>query len=76
MVYYILINSDNYSDQIEKDITKILAKGIKHEYQSVYGVYDGILKVHDSNDKIREIADKIKSLPKIHSTMVLTVEKN
>lgn len=71
--YYLLINSDNYSDQIEKDITKILSKNVKHEFQSVYGVYDGIITIHGKNDSIRQIADKIKSLPKIHSVMVLTV---
>jgi len=73
MTFYVLINCDNYSDQIEKDIKKILAKNVKHEYQSVYGVYDGIIKINGTNEGIREIADKIKSLPKIHSVMVLTV---
>lgn len=73
VLFYVLINSDNYSDQIEKDIRKILSKSVKHEFQSVYGVYDGIIKIHDKNEKVREIADKIKSLPKIHSVMVLTV---
>ena len=79
MVFFILINCDNYSDEIAKDISKVLSKGIKHHFESVYGVYDGVLKIeqsfNDGETKIgaREIAEKIRSLPKIHSTMVLTV---
>lgn len=74
MTFYVLINSDNYSDQIEKDITKILAKNVKLEFESVYGVYDGVIKIYGSNENVREIADKIKSLPKIHSVMILTLQ--
>jgi len=79
MVFFILINCDNYSDEIEKDISKVLAKGVKHTFQSVYGVYDGVLKIEqnfndgDTKQGAREIAEKIRSLSKIHSTMVLTV---
>ena len=75
MVFFILINCDNYSNEIEKDIGKILPKDVKFEFQSVYGVYDGVLKIY-MNDNMREISEKIKTLPKIHSTMVLSIAKN
>lgn len=76
MVFFILINCDNYSDQIEKDISKILPKDVKHTFESVYGVYDGVLKIEGidkSKDNAREIVNKIKTLPKIHTATVLTV---
>ena len=80
-MFYILINCDNYSDQIEKDITKVLGKSIKHHFESVYGVYDAVLRIDipnspnsdDTKQGARQIAEKIRSLSKIHSTMVLTV---
>jgi len=80
MVFFILITCDTYSDLIGKEISKVLPKGVKHEFQSVYGVYDAVLRIEDdsnntddSKDLYREIATRIKTLPKVHTTMVLTV---
>lgn len=70
--FVVLINSDVDSEQIEKHITKVLTKEIKHEFVRVYGVFDLILKIHDVNE-IGEFADKIKSMPKIHTSMILTI---
>ena len=75
MTFYILINVDNYSEQLEKDITKALPNGVKHEYQSVYGVFDGIIKIF-GKENVREISDKIRNISKIHSIMVLTVDQH
>lgn len=71
MTFYVLINTDN-EERIQKELSKVL-KDVKFEYESVYGVYDGVLKIYGKNNNLREIADKIKTLPKIHSTMILTV---
>jgi len=71
LTFYVLINTDN-EERIQKELSKVL-KDVKFEYESVYGVYDGVLKIYGKNNNLREIADKIKTLPKIHSTMILTV---
>lgn len=71
MVFYVLINTDN-SNEIEKDISKVIPKGVKFEYETVFGVFDGVLKIYD-NDTHREIINNIKSLTKIHSTMILSI---
>jgi len=75
MVFYILINVDNYSEQLEKEITKALPNGVKYEFQNVYGVFDGIIKIF-GKENVREISDKIKNISKIHSIMVLTVDQH
>jgi len=88
-MFYMLINCDNYTEQIEKDITKALPKGVKHHFQSVYGVYDAVVKIEGSDDtdtkqnaghvsddskqNARAISEKILSLSKIYSVAVLSV---
>lgn len=76
--FYILVTCDNYSDLIDKDVKKILPKDVKYEFESTYGVYDAVLKIEmksggNMKQNGREIAEKIKSLSKVHTTMVLNV---
>ncbi len=73
MVFYVLINTDISDEQIEKDISKIIPKDVKFEYQSVYGVFDAILKIYDSRESQMKIVTNIKNMPKIQSTMILTI---
>ena len=72
MVFYVLINTDISDEEIEKDISKVIPKDVKFEYQSVYGVFDGVIKIYDKKNS-REIGENIKKLPKINSTMILTI---
>jgi len=72
MVFYVLINTDISDEEIEKDISKVIPKDVKFEYQSVYGVFDGVIKIYDKKNS-REITENIKKLPKINSTMILTI---
>jgi hypothetical protein len=72
-VFYVLINSDVGADRIEKDLTKIVKKGAKFEFQKVYGVYDAVLKINDKSESARDLQEKVKSIAKVESVMILTV---
>lgn len=74
-IFYVLINSDVGADQIEKDIVKVMSKGIEYEFKKVYGVYDAVLKIVDKKETLnpRDLQDKVKTVSKIQSTMILTV---
>ena len=72
-VFYVLINSDIGSDRIEKDLTKIVRKGAKFEFQKVYGVYDAVLKIVDDKESARDLQEKVKSIAKVESVMILSV---
>lgn len=73
-LFYVLINSDVGADRIEKDIAKIVSKGTDFEFKKVYGVYDAVLKINDKNENARDLQDKVKSVAKVQSTMILTVD--
>jgi len=75
-LFYVLINSDVGADRIEKDIAKVVKKGIKYEFKKVYGVYDAVLKINDSDENARDLQDKVKGITKVQSTMILTVVKD
>jgi len=46
----VLINCDTGQEKLEKEILNVLPKDIKHEFHSVYGVYDLILEIQGMND--------------------------
>jgi len=71
--FFVLINSDLGADKIEKDIGKIINKGVNYQFLKVYGVYDAVLKINDNKENARELAEKIKKVSKVQSTMILTV---
>lgn len=66
-----MINCDDSAD-IEKQIVKVLDKGIKYEFERTYGVYDGVLKVYNLKENVRDLTNRIKST-KIHCAMVLAL---
>ena len=75
---YILINSDLGTDEsIITKIKEILAdeKGIQHEIQGVYGVYDIVLKLSsDDIDTLRStITNKIRKITSVQSTLTMMV---
>ncbi len=72
-IFFVLINSDIASEKLENDIGKTLNKTAKFEFINCYGVYDAVLKVTDKKEDPRGLSEKIKSLSKVHSTMILTV---
>ena len=73
-LFFVLINSDLGGEkEIEKEIKKILHKDIDFEYVACYGVYDAVIKINDKNEDPRSLQDKLKTIPKVHSIMILTV---
>jgi len=75
-LFYILINSDLGSEKvISKEIEKKLDKSTKYEFVNVYGVYDIVLKINE-NTNARELQDKLRNIPKVHSTLILTVTED
>ena len=73
-LFFILINSDLGGEAvIEKEIRKILNKETELEFVPCYGVYDAVVKVKDKNEDPRSLQDKLKTIPKVHSILILTV---
>jgi adenylyl- and sulfurtransferase ThiI len=72
-LFFVLINSDlGGKDILEKEIKNALHK-VDIEYISTYGVYDALVKINDKNEDPRSLHDKLKTIPKVHSTLILTV---
>jgi DNA-binding Lrp family transcriptional regulator len=77
-IAFILLNSDLGSDQeIVTKIKEILGveKGLKHEVQGVYGIYDIVVKLESDNaDHLRSvITNKIRKIEKVQSTLTMMV---
>lgn len=73
-LFFVLINSDLGGEKdIENAIKKIIKKDVDYDFVNVYGVYDAVLRINDKDLDPRSLQDKLKTIPKIHSIMILTV---
>ena len=73
-LFFVLINNDLGADKdIRKHVEKLIDKNKHFEFTTVYGVYDAVLRINDKKENARELAEKIKLIPKVQSTMILTV---
>jgi DNA-binding Lrp family transcriptional regulator len=66
---YVLINTEEFSQQLMKALREI--KGVEEAY-ALYGVYDIIVRTRAANmDKLRETHDKIRKLEKVRQTLTM-----
>jgi DNA-binding Lrp family transcriptional regulator len=66
---YLLINTEEFDQQLIKTLKKI--NGVEEAYP-LYGVYDIIVKTRaDTMDEIKEIHNRIRRLQKIRQTLTM-----
>ena len=66
---YVLINTEEFSQQLMKTLKAI--KGVEEAY-ALYGVYDIIVRTRgDTMDKLKETHDKIRKLEKVRQTLTM-----
>jgi len=66
---YLLINTEEFDQQLMKELRNI--KGVEEAYP-LYGVYDIIIRTKaDTMDQIKEIHNKIRKMEKVRQTLTM-----